>query len=134
MGYNTDKRNALMGYNTGEGNIRDNLSYNLARRIKDSGESQVNIAAATGISPSALSSYCTGARYPRPEQLCALADYFGISVGELTDDDAIRRRQANRLSQEATRIAEMFDELDFHGRSLIRMVVEAELRRVREEK
>lgn len=123
-----------MGNDTYEKNIRDNLSYNLSRRIKDSGESQANIAAATGISASALSSYCTGARYPRPEQLRALADYFNISVGELTDDEAIRQRQANRLSQEATRIAELFDELDSHGRSLIRMVVDAELRRVREKK
>ena len=121
-----------MGKDMSDKQMKAILSRNLTQKIRDSGESQANIAAALDISTSSLSSYCTGERFPRSEQLRALADYFNISVGELTDDEATRRRSASYLSQEAASMASLYDELDQYGRSLVRLVLDAEIRRVRD--
>jgi transcriptional regulator with XRE-family HTH domain len=117
-----------------KGPMQTTLSRNLTKRIKDSGKSQAEIAAEVGIKPSSLSSYCTGERFPRATPLRALADYFNISVGELTDDETTRSRARAALSPEAAVIASQYDELDAHGRALLRMVMDAELERVRGKK
>ena len=41
------------------------------------------VAAAVGISVSALTAYENGTRVPRDDIKCALARYYGLSVGEL---------------------------------------------------
>ena len=114
--------------------MKDTLARNLRQRVKDSGKSQADIAEATNISTSSLSSYCTGERFPRAKTLRVLADYFNISVGELTDNEATRGRAQATLSPEAVVLASQYDELDVHGRALLRMVMDAELDRVRHEK
>lgn len=113
-----------------ESKLRSTLSYNLSHRIKSGGYTQAQVADATGISTSALSSYCQGARYPRPNQLEALAKFFHISVAELTDTDQARNLSSRHLSQEAYIVASSFDELDDHGRELVRLILDSELRRV----
>ena len=109
--------------------MRDTLAVNLNYFILKSGESQSRVAEKTGISASALNSYVTGQRYPRPGQLNALAKYFHITVGELVDDPNTRSNSAS-ISAEAKRIAYSFDELDQHGRELVRLIVQAELNRM----
>ena len=123
-----------MGKDMSDKQMKAILSRNLTQKIRDSGESQAKIADALGISTSSLSSYCTGERFPRSELLRALADYFNISVGELTDDEATRRRSGSYVSQEAMTTARLYDELDQYGRSLVRLVLDAEVRRVRDSK
>lgn len=121
-----------MGNDPRDKYMREVLSRNLTQRIKDSGQTQAQVAAASGIGANSLSSYCKGVRFPRPEVLRALADYFNVSVGELTDDETTRTRAMAGLSQEAATIAALYDELDQHGRTLVRIVVDAELQRVRD--
>ena len=112
--------------------IREMFAENLRRCIRDSGRSQAEIAEETGISTTALSNYCTGVRYPRAEQLSALAKYLRVSIGELTDDPEAKPRGVT--SNEASRLMMVYDELDAHGKELVRLVAEAELRRAREAK
>lgn len=122
MNHDTDKK------------LRETLSRNLKDRIRKLGYTQAEIADATGISTSALSSYCGGARYPRPEQLNALANFLGCTAGELTDGNLWDQEDRLGLSNEAYRIASSFDQLDKHGRNLVRILLEAELNRVNDEK
>ena len=109
---------------------RDILSRNLGRLIREKGISQAQLAEATGISPSALSSYVQGVRYPRPEYVTALANYFGVTPGELTEDGQAKDNRVGQLSNEAIRIAEAFDRLDPLGQEVIRFVTDAELQRL----
>ena len=46
-------------------------------------KSQTEVAAANGISTSALAMYETGKRVPRDEIKRSLANYYGVSVGDL---------------------------------------------------
>ena len=109
--------------------LRSVLAYNLTSFVRQSGYSQAQIAAATEISTSALSAYCSGTRYPRPSQLKTLANFFNTTVGALTDDEQARNKGGKEFSQEAYWIASSFEELDSYGRELVRVVVENELRR-----
>lgn len=120
-----------------EGNdkrLRKILAENLSSFVRQSGYSQAQIAAATEISTSALSAYCSGTRYPRPSQLKALATFFHTTVGALTDDAQERNKTEKEFTQEAYWIASSFEELDDYGRELVRMVVENELRRFEDQK
>lgn len=111
--------------------MRQILAQNLSKKIKDSGMTQAQLASAIGIGPNSLSSYLAANRYPRPEVLHRLANYFNVSVGDLTDDKAGKARAEGALSSEATAIASKYDELDEYGQALVKMVLEAELRRVK---
>ena len=110
--------------------MRGTLAVNLSYFLLRSGETQAKVAEKTGISTSALNSYVRGTRYPRPGQLDALAKYFHVSVGELTDDPTERNKSVT-VSDEAKKIAYSFDELDLHGRELVRIIIQNELNRVR---
>lgn len=113
--------------------LRETLAVNLAFRILMSGENQARIAERTGISTSALSSYVQGTRYPRPGQLDALAKYFHCSVRELTDDPTEGSGMGN-ISNEARQIAFSFDELDQHGKELVCIIIQSELKRIQRER
>lgn len=116
-----------------EQKLRDTLAANLSFRILISGDSQARIAERTGISTSALSSYVQGTRYPRPGQLDALAKYFHCSVRELTDDPTEGSGMGN-ISSEARQIAFSFDELDQHGKELVCIIIQSELKRIQRER
>lgn len=120
-----------MGNDPRDKYMRQVLAQNLSKKIKDSGQTQAQVARATEIGPNSLSSYLAANRYPRPEVLRKLANHFNVSVGDLTDDETTRARARGVLSNEATAIAERYDELDEYGKALVRMVLDAELRRVK---
>lgn len=114
--------------------MRQTLAENLEFIIRQSGYTQAQVADATGISRSAMSSYCNGVRYPRPSQLKALAEFFKVGIGRLTDDLRESGMGQSEMSNEAYWIAQSFDELDSYGRELVRIVVENELRRLDSQK
>lgn len=109
--------------------MRDTLAVNLSYLILQSGDSQARVAERTGISPSTLNSYLKGQRYPRPGQLNALAKYFHTTVGRLTDAPT-GESQHDQISSEAKQIAYSFDELDAHGKELVRLILNAEMERM----
>lgn len=63
--------------------VREELALNLAYYSRAYGLSQTDLCERTGIPKSTMSQYFSGARYPRPAQLEALAGCFGITVGQL---------------------------------------------------
>lgn len=63
--------------------LRQELALNLLDYSRLYGKTQKDLCEETGIPKSSMSSYFSGARYPRPEQLEALAKCFNITVGQL---------------------------------------------------
>lgn len=59
---------------------------NLKREMKRTGKSQSDISRTLEIPLSTVSSWYNGASYPRVDKMQALADYFRISMRDLTDD------------------------------------------------
>lgn len=49
---------------------------------------QIDLAKDMGLTEGTISAWCLGVRYPRPQFMERLANYFGISVSDLTADRA----------------------------------------------
>lgn len=56
------------------------LAYNLNRLAKQRNLTQREIAAAVGMVPSSLNLYFLGKRFPNPNSLAELANYFDVSI------------------------------------------------------
>lgn len=59
---------------------------NLKREMRRTGKTQSDISRALNIPLSTVSSWHNGASYPRVDKMQALADYFHVSMRDLTDD------------------------------------------------
>lgn len=70
---------------TNELNQRELFALNLRDYLSVHGISQLELSKKTGISTSAISAYVVGARYPRVEQMQAIANALNVSVSALTD-------------------------------------------------
>lgn len=64
---------------------REILSMNLNYYLKLSGKTQREIAEDLGYSPSTISDWFSGKKYPRINSLQAISDYFGIMKSELVE-------------------------------------------------
>ena len=67
-----------------EWNVRLHFADNLKHLLEQRDITQRELAKRTDISPSAISSYITGERYPRPNQLQAIARALDVDPGVLT--------------------------------------------------
>lgn len=111
---------------------RMTLANNLTRIIQQTGYSQAEIARQMGVSTSALSSWCRGARYPRADQLVALASILNVSESELTEDVSAKDDYLLGLSRGALAVARQYDQLDALGQEVVRFVVDAEFQRTKQ--
>lgn len=59
------------------------FSKNLIRLLDSSGETQIQLANALGVSKSTVSSWCTAEKMPRMDKIEAIARHFGISKSDL---------------------------------------------------
>lgn len=76
-----------MGKYEGPQNVvsaRNTFAHNLRRTLFDKDITQSELAKRTGLAASTISSYMSGDRYPRPEQMRVIADTLGVTVGSLT--------------------------------------------------
>ena len=108
------------------------VGQNLYAYMSIRGMTQQELADKVGISRTALSSYITARRYPRPAIIEKLATCLGVSVGELTDNYREENDAREPLSDEAYNVGRMFDTLDSRGRKIVRAVLEAEVKSVRD--
>ena len=70
-------------------NARRVFSENLLRRLEERGMTQADLAHALRLTPSTVSDWCTGKKYPRVGSLQLLADLFGIPRGALTEEEPL---------------------------------------------
>lgn len=85
--------------------VRKQYADNLRRLLEQRDITQRELAKRTGISPSAISSYITGERYPRPSQLGLIAAALDVDPGLLTG-----KRPASETQHEE--LLRMFKELN----------------------
>ena len=69
-----------------ETNNRDIFTKNLRLLMAKSGKTQKEISTAIGVSCPTFSDWCNGKKYPRIEKMELLANYFGVTVSELMDE------------------------------------------------
>lgn len=89
----------------GEWDMRNLFAENLKRLLEQRDITQRELAKRTGISTSAISSYITGERFPRPGQLTLIAKALDIDPGVLTG-----KRPATETQQEE--LMRLFNELN----------------------
>lgn len=70
-------------------NARRIFSENLLRQLEKKGMTQASLADALGLTPSTVSDWCTGKKYPRVSSLQLLANFFGIPRGQLTEEETL---------------------------------------------
>lgn len=95
------------------------VGKNLTKLVKNSGKSRKEICAATGIGYSTFTEWINGRKYPRPEGIELLANYFGVSKADLIEEQSVLPAQLSpaeigsriqeRLTQKGITPAEMDD-------------------------
>lgn len=68
------------------------FAENLKRYTKMSGKSGKVIAESIGVTPATYSYWMSGKKYPRPEKMSTLAEFFHIQVSDLVEE-----RKKNRV-------------------------------------
>lgn len=112
--------------------VRKRVGMNIESYMKLRGMTQQELADKAGINRSTLSSYLIYRRYPRPDVLESLAKCLDVSVGELTDNYQGKENERDALSDEAYTIGRIFDSLDWRGKEIVRSILDAELKCVRD--
>lgn len=112
--------------------VRKRVGMNIESYMKLRGMTQQELADKAGINRSTLTSYLIHRRYPRPDVLESLAKCLGVSVGELTDNYQGKENERETLSDEAYAIGRLFDSLDWRGKEIVRSILDAELKCVRD--
>lgn len=74
------------------------LAYNLNRLARERNLTQREIAAAVGMVPSSLNLYFLGKRFPNPNSLAELANYFDVSIACLFKTPQEIERDSNAPS------------------------------------
>lgn len=64
-------------------NYNDPFATNLRAAIASKGITQYALAVKTGLHPSAISQYCIGAHFPRPDKIRKLAEALDAPVLDL---------------------------------------------------
>ena len=80
---NKKKDSFDLDHNIPGSSLREELALNLNYYAKEYGITQADICRETGIVSSTMASYFTGKRFPRPDQLEAIAKCFNIPVYQL---------------------------------------------------
>ena len=66
------------------------FSRNLRRHLEQSGKMQKEVAAAVGVSTGTFSDWLKGRAYPRMNKVQRLAEYFGIMMSDLVENENVR--------------------------------------------
>ena len=72
---------------------------NLKRHLSISGEKQIDVATAIGVSTGTFSDWLKGRSYPRMDKIQLLADYFGIKKSDLVEDVNIAKETVSDKEQ-----------------------------------
>jgi transcriptional regulator with XRE-family HTH domain len=85
---------------------------NLRDLRKKHGLSRQQLAKKTGISKTSLSGYEMGTSSPTLPKMCALADYFGVSLDDLSGHEKFKITEIYEILLELLKVYEMVKGLD----------------------
>ncbi len=84
--------------------LRRIFKNNLVHFLGTKDEPHQRLADAVGVSSGTLSDWVQGNAYPRPEHIAAIAEYFNINPGDLTNDPNV----TNKLSRQEQEILDLY--------------------------
>lgn len=102
------------------------------------GINQQSLSAVMGISRSTIAMWETGKSQPDNESLLKLAAYFNVTTDYLLGRDESAKndhqeKSAPSISDEAQKIAKQYDNLDSHGKRVVKAVADEETARMQAE-
>lgn len=75
------------------------FSRNLKRHLDKSGKLQKEVAKAVGVSTGTFCDWVKGRAYPRMDKVQLLAEYFGIKMSDLVEDENVRTETVSDKEQ-----------------------------------
>ena len=119
------------------GELREAIRASLERHISESGYSQKEIAEKLGVSKSSVTNWIKGKNSPDVELVLPICKLLNISVREFYGEPDLGETPATKkapsVSDEARKAAKDYDSLDHHGKRVVRLVLDEELRRMDEQ-
>lgn len=111
------------------------FSANLMKLCTENNIAPSTLAVKLGYSTTAGNKWANGST-PRQTALNKIAAYFGITVDQLVSDLPLpqneHKKSAPSVSDEALKVAKQYDDLDPHGKKLIRTILAVENERLTE--
>ena len=107
-------------------NAREIFANNLQQLLDRNGKDQVDIVRDLNYKQPTVSDWVRGKKYPRPDKMEELADYFGVSMSDLTDEKPAQNRGAvltRQPSTEALEVAYAYDEAGPKDQLIVRTVL-----------
>lgn len=105
----------------------------IGARIKEArincGLTQDELSRLVGVTKGAIANYENDISHPKENVLYALIDALAVDANYLFQD-CVQIKKAPSLSDEALRVAEAFDSLDAHGKTVIKVVAAEEAKRM----
>ena len=89
----------------------------LAYYMNRDGKNQMDLMNDLHLSSSTVSSWCTGKKLPRMNKIQMLADYFGIELSDLIEEEPDEEQQLFYLEEDERRLLNMYQYLDERGRT-----------------
>ena len=65
-------------------NLEKNIADNITRLFKETKKKKIDLAKALGVVHTNISRYCDGTYIPSFKALLIMADFFGVSISEIT--------------------------------------------------
>lgn len=98
------------------------FARNLQRHIKNSKNSQIEIAKAIGVSPSTITDWLKERTYPRMDKVQLLAEYFGIQKSDLVEDVYMAKET---ISEEDQEVLDWFHKVPKEKREFVLSMIRA---------
>lgn len=76
-------------------NLKDIMSKNIKAQLKRMGKTQTDLAKDLGFPEMTVSNWINAKTYPRVDKIQSMADYFGISRSDLTEDKPYNLHKTN---------------------------------------
>ena len=83
-------------------NNKEILAKNLKRYIERSGKDRGELARIWGFPYSTVAEWLTGRKYPRIDKIQVMADYFGIKMSDLVEDQSANETEQSAIDDGLT--------------------------------
>ena len=70
-------------------NAREIFGKNLSELLERTGKSQIDVCSKLNVATGTVSSWVNGQKFPRIDKLQALADYLGVKMSILTEENGL---------------------------------------------
>lgn len=98
------------------------FSRNLKRHLDKSGKLQKEVAKAVGVSTGTFCDWVKGRAYPRMDKVQLLAEYFGIKMSDLVEDENVR---TETVSDKEQLILDMFHKVPDEKKDFLIKMIQA---------